>query len=72
MSNSPIIHGGQGRSQVDLLALWPGLFRIGLVGLVIGCAVLVAHVVTKANQSVEALAQARAHSINQSTTSTNN
>lgn len=52
-----LIKSGQGRTTQELLAVWPGLFRIGFVGLLITAAVLAAHVIEKRNASLATLAQ---------------
>lgn len=62
LQSMPLVKAGQGRAPADLLAVWPGLFRIGLVSLLIAVAVLAVHVVGKRNQSPATLAQLKSTS----------
>ncbi len=73
MRSIPLTKGGQGRSNLKTsLQVWPGLFKISLLCLLIACAALVVHVVNKSTASLEAFASARAHSIQSTSTNSNN
>lgn len=45
------VKGGQGRDVTELLAYWPGIFKITTISLLIGCIVLAHYVIQRSYSS---------------------